>query len=80
MLHNLQKKYPVIKEVRGKGLLVGVELDCDVASIIKRSMERGVLIASAGANVLRFVPPLIVTDQEINQVLDVLDDILREGT
>jgi 4-aminobutyrate aminotransferase-like enzyme len=56
-----------------------MELDCEVAGIIKKCMDRGVLIASAGPRVLRFVPPLIVTEQEINQVVEILDGVLREG-
>jgi acetylornithine/N-succinyldiaminopimelate aminotransferase len=78
-LRDMQKKHPVIKEVRGRGLLIGVELDCEAAGVIKKCMDRGVLIASAGTQVLRFVPPLIVTEQDIDQVVDILDEILREG-
>lgn len=78
-LNDLRKKHPIIREVRGRGLLIGVELDCEVAGIIKKCMDRGVLIASAGAQVLRFVPPLIVTEQEIDQVVEILDGVLREG-
>ena len=78
-LNELGKKHPVIKEVRGRGLLVGMELDCEVAGIINKCMDRGLLIASAGPQVLRFVPPLIVTEQEIDKCVDILDDVLREG-
>lgn len=78
-LNDLRKKHPLIKDVRGRGLLIGMELDCEGAGIIKKSMDRGVLIASAGTHVLRFVPPLIVTAQDIDKVIATLDDILREG-
>jgi len=78
-LNELRKKHPVIKEVRGRGLLIGMELDCEVAGIIKKCMERGLLIASAGAQVLRFVPPLIVTEPEIDKCIEILDGVLREG-
>ena len=79
MLNDLRKKHPIIRDVRGRGLLIGMELDCEVAGIIKKCMDRGVLIASAGPRVLRFVPPLIVTEQEISQVVEILDGVLREG-
>jgi len=78
-LDALRKKHPVIKDVRGRGLLIGVELDCEAAGIIKRCMDRGILVASAGAQVLRFVPPLIVTEQDIDRLVEILDEILREG-
>jgi len=78
-LNELRNKHSVIREVRGRGLLIGMELDCEVAGIIKKCMERGLLIASAGAQVLRFVPPLIVTEPEIDQCVDILDGVLREG-
>jgi acetylornithine/N-succinyldiaminopimelate aminotransferase len=78
-LNVLREKHTVIKEVRGRGLLIGVELDCEAATIIKKGMDRGILLASAGTNVLRFVPPLIVTEQDIDQVVEILNDILREG-
>ena len=78
-LNELGKKHNVIKEVRGRGLLIGMELDCEVASIIKKCMDRGLLIASAGPQVLRFVPPLIVSEPEIDQCVDILDDVLGEG-
>lgn len=79
MLNDLQKRHPIIREVRGRGLLIGVELDCEVAGIIKKCMDHGVLMASAGAQVLRFVPPLIVTERDIDQVVEILDGVLREG-
>jgi acetylornithine/N-succinyldiaminopimelate aminotransferase len=78
-LNDLKKKHSAIKEVRGRGLLIGVELDGEAAGVIKKCMERGVLVAAAGTQVLRFVPPLIVTQQDIDQVIAILDDILREG-
>jgi len=78
-LNELGKKHPVIREVRGRGLLIGMELDCEVAGIISKCMDRGLLIASAGPQVLRFVPPLIVSEPEIDQCVEILDDVLGEG-
>ncbi|MDD5170091.1 MAG: acetylornithine/succinylornithine family transaminase, partial [Syntrophales bacterium] len=76
-LGNLQKKYAIIREVRGKGLLIGVEMEIEVAGIIKGCMEKGLLAASAGPNVLRFVPPLSVTAEDIDRAINILDSVLE---
>ncbi len=69
---------PHIKEVRGRGLMVGVEMDIDVTPIVNKGYERGLLLVSAGANVLRFVPPLIISAEEIKHAVAVVDEILQE--
>lgn len=69
---------PHIKEVRGRGLMVGVEMDIDVTPIVNKGYERGLLLVSAGANVLRFVPPLIISAEEIKHAVTQLDEILQE--
>nr|HQH51097.1 aspartate aminotransferase family protein [Candidatus Hydrogenedentota bacterium] len=60
-LAELAAKHPVIKEVRGKGLMIGVEMRDAVAPVLARMLEAGIVCGPAGPNVLRFVPPLIVT-------------------
>jgi len=78
-LETLQKKHKVVKEIRGKGLMVGCELDLEDASeIVLKALEKGLLINSVSHNVLRFVPPLIVTEEEIDEALQILDDVLSE--
>ncbi len=69
---------PHIKEVRGSGLLVGVEMDIDVTPIVEKGYERGLLLVSAGANVLRFVPPLIISEEEIKHAVAQVGEILQE--
>ncbi len=69
---------PHIKEVRGSGLMVGVELDIDVTPIVEKGYERGLLLVSAGANVLRFVPPLIISEAEIKHAVTQVGEILQE--
>ncbi|KAI8683596.1 Acetylornithine transaminase [Fusarium keratoplasticum] len=70
----LQEKYPeLVKEVRGRGLILGLQLSEDPTPIIKAARERGLLIITAGTNTLRFVPSLTVTDEEIAQGLDILE-------
>ena len=76
-LADLKKEYPsVVAEVRGMGLLVGMELTRECASIVKACMERGVIINCTAGNVVRFTPPLIVREKDIDHMLDILDDIL----
>lgn len=69
---------PHIREVRGAGLLIGVEMDIEVGPIVEKGYERGVIFISAGANVLRLVPPLTITRNELSRAVNALADILRE--
>jgi acetylornithine/N-succinyldiaminopimelate aminotransferase len=74
-LGGLQSSYGFIKEVRGKGLLIGVELDFPGKEIDVRCQEKGLLINSLGDKVLRIIPPLNVKKEEIDQAIGVLDEI-----
>jgi acetylornithine/LysW-gamma-L-lysine aminotransferase len=65
-----------IREVRGLGLMVGVELKEKVAPYLRGLMERGVIALAAGATVLRFLPPLIITEEEIDTVVTQLREVL----
>jgi acetylornithine/LysW-gamma-L-lysine aminotransferase len=77
-LDELQAKHRIIKEVRGLGLMLGMELRFDVFNIIVKAAERGVLILDAGRNVLRFLPPLTIEKEHIDKVISVLDIVLEE--
>lgn len=77
-LTRLVSRHRIIKEVRGKGLLVGIELNGEGTRIVEQCMARGVLINCVGGNVLRFVPPLIVSSQEIDRVVEVLDEVMGQ--
>ena len=69
---------PHVVEIRGKGLMVGVELDMDTSPIVAEGLKQGVLLINAGPNVLRFVPPLIITEEEIVRVTDTVGAILKQ--
>jgi acetylornithine/N-succinyldiaminopimelate aminotransferase len=69
---------PHVKEIRGRGLIVGVELDIEAGPIVNKGYERGVLFVSAGPNVVRFVPPLTITKEELASAVSILGDILHE--
>jgi acetylornithine/LysW-gamma-L-lysine aminotransferase len=77
-LDELQAKYKIVKEVRGLGLMLGMELRYDVRNIILKTMNRGVLILDAGRNVLRFLPPLVIEKEQINKTISVLDEVIGE--
>jgi acetylornithine/LysW-gamma-L-lysine aminotransferase len=77
-LEELQAKYKIVKEVRGLGLMLGVELRYDVLNVILNAMDRGVLILDAGRNVLRFLPPLVTKKEQIGKTISVLDTVIKE--
>ena len=73
----LQKKLPwFIKEVRGSGLILGMELTKEGRDVVNACLEEGAIINCTAGNVLRFVPPLIVTKSEIDEVMNVLERVL----
>lgn len=76
-LEELQAKYNIVKEVRGLGLMLGMEFRYDVRNIIMRTMEEGVLILNAGRNVLRFLPPLVIERKQVDRTIHVLDEVIR---
>jgi acetylornithine/succinyldiaminopimelate/putrescine aminotransferase len=69
---------PHIKAIRGRGLLVGVEMDIEAAKVVEQGPAHGVLLVSAGPNVLRLVPPLIVEAKHIDALAEKLTAILAE--
>jgi len=77
-LLDLKSRYGFIKEVRGKGLLLGLDLACEGVSIVKACMERGFLINCTQEHILRFIPPLIVQEGEIDALIGCLDSIFEE--
>ncbi len=77
-LHKLKEKYPkIIKEVRGKGLLIGLCLHKDQTKFIQKLMDNKLLTIRAAENVVRLLPPLNVTKQEINLGLKILDKVCK---
>ncbi len=76
-LKNLQQKHKIIKEVRGKGLMLAAQLNIESGDIVNECLQRGLLINSAGSKTLRFVPPLIITTRDIDQATKVLDEVME---
>lgn len=77
-LEDLGNKHPIIKGVRGLGLILGIELDQPGTSIVDSCREKGFLINCIQENILRFVPPLIIGKEEIDLMVDALDETLDE--
>ena len=75
-LRALGEQFPFIVDVRGKGLMLGAELDREGAAIVDACLDEGLMINCAAGKVLRFVPPLIVTRAEIDEGLDILERVL----
>lgn len=70
---------PLIKEVRGRGLMVGVELTVPAGPLVKEGFNQGLLMVNAGDNVLRFVPPLVIEKQHVDTLVEKLTVILSEA-
>jgi len=84
-LTEIAQKYPdLIAEVRGWGLINGLELKQEIEltspQVVKVAMEAGLLLVPAGPKVLRFVPPLIVTEEEVNLALQAVENALQQLT
>ncbi|MFZ7138703.1 MAG: aspartate aminotransferase family protein [archaeon] len=72
-LETLAEKHNIVREVRGLGLMIGVEMRFDVYNIIMDCMNNGVLVLDAGRNVVRFLPPLVIEKEQIDKVVIALD-------
>jgi acetylornithine/N-succinyldiaminopimelate aminotransferase len=77
-LETLGRRYPFVTEVRGIGLMIGMTLTIPGADIVRKGHERGVLLNVTHDTVLRFVPPLVVTKAEVNEMIGILTGILDE--
>jgi acetylornithine aminotransferase len=77
-LTDCKDRYRIVKDVRGLGLLQGMELEADARAVVADALARGVLINAATERVLRFVPPLIITQREIDKLLDLLSTLLNQ--
>ncbi len=78
-LEELRDRFPgVIDYVRGKGLMVGAVCKIPCVDIVKSALEKGLIINCTAGNVLRFVPPLVITEEEIDYGLKILEEVLKE--
>lgn len=67
---------PVVKSIRGKGLMIGIECQNEITALLPNFIQKGLLVLNAGPNVIRLLPPLIVTEDEIDIAVDIIQDEL----
>jgi acetylornithine/N-succinyldiaminopimelate aminotransferase len=77
-LSGLKNRYGIIDEVKGMGLLIGISLKTDPKAFMNSCFDKGLLVVTAGANVVRLLPPLNVTLSEIDEALSILENVLAE--
>ena len=77
-LNELKTKYNKITDIRGNGLMQGLEFNIPVSEIVLKCMENGLLLVGAGKNIIRFVPPLVITKEEIDEGISIIDEALSE--
>ncbi|MGC2694328.1 MAG: aminotransferase class III-fold pyridoxal phosphate-dependent enzyme, partial [Candidatus Angelobacter sp.] len=81
-LHKLQKKHPVIREVRGMGLMIGIELEsADLAkAVFQQMLKLGTIVNRTDENVIRLLPPFIIKKQHVDTAIRQLDQALAKNT
>ena len=77
-LQALVKKYDVVKATRGLGLMRALEMNVPVGPYVNKALEKGLLIISAGTYIIRFVPPLVITKDNVDEMIGILDECLGE--
>ena len=75
-LDELKSRHKIIREVRGKGLMIGVELKFEVKDILMEGIKNGLLLLYSGRNILRFLPPLVISEEDVTKTLKILDMLL----
>ncbi len=77
-LEELKENNPHIKAHRGVGLMQGIEIDLPLKDVLNKTLEKGVVLISAGSNLIRFVPPLIIKKEDIDKMIAVLSEVLND--
>lgn len=77
-LDNLKEKHSIIREIRGKGLMIGIEIKFEVKDILLDGIKNGVLLLYSGRNIIRLLPPLVISEEDITKVLATLDKLLTD--
>jgi acetylornithine/succinyldiaminopimelate/putrescine aminotransferase len=76
-LRKLQARHKIIKEVRGMGLMIACALTIEGADIVNECLKKGLLINCTGGKTLRFVPPLIISQQDVDSAVAILDEVME---
>lgn len=75
-LHTELGALPAVKEIRSKGLMIGIELDVPVRSLIEQALQQGLIMLVAGENVIRLLPPLVITTEQIDKGISILKAVI----
>jgi acetylornithine/LysW-gamma-L-lysine aminotransferase len=77
-LQAMVDEFRVLREVRGLGLMIGLEARIDIYNVLLESIKRGVILLYSGRNIIRFLPPLVISREQLNRVTEVLREVLTE--
>lgn len=77
-LDELAAEYDCIETRRGVGLMQGLVFKCPVGAIINKALEKGLILINAGANIIRFVPPLVITKENVDEMIQILSPCIEE--
>lgn len=77
-LDELKDRYPCIKERRGLGLMIGLEFDRPVKDIVKSCLDKGLIVVTAGPHVVRMLPPFIIEEKDVDQMIHILETAIQE--
>jgi len=77
-LEETHERHKIVREVRGRGLMIGVECRFDIYNMLVETQRRGVIILDAGRNILRFLPPLVITQEQLDKAASVVDIVVGE--
>lgn len=77
-LEELKEKYPCVIDHRGLGFMQGLQVSVPVGEVSKKALEKGLILITAGSDVLRFVPPLVIEEVHVDEMFEILDSILAD--
>jgi len=77
-LLRLKDKHKIVREVRGIGMMIGVELRFDVKDILFDGIRNGLLVLYSGRNIIRLLPPLVMDELTISRAVDIIDNLLTQ--
>ncbi len=75
-LLKIKEKYKIVREVRGLGMMLGVEMRFDVKDILLDGIKNGILLLYSGRNILRLLPPIVMKEEEVNKSLELIDKLI----
>jgi predicted acetylornithine/succinylornithine family transaminase len=78
-LLSLKEKFSMIKDVRGRGLVIGVELGIEGKELVNQAIKSGLILNCIGTNVIRFVPPLIINESHVDEAMAIFEKVLSEN-